>query len=407
MPKKTYRFDTRRTFTKPDGTKEIHHIRADSEEELNEKIAYIQGQLDALKEVYKNPSFNQIAEIWLQQEYGDDYRREKEYRTYIKHLNNELGKMKVASIKKQDFINAIRNITQHGRLVNAKDMRGNPIKRSSPLGKSTVRKIINTGKNILACAADMDIPVHSFYLNNIKVPATAQKAVQRRALKYEEICRIIEMPHRAQTAAMVMLFCGLRRGECLALRWKNIDLKKEIISVREFAHLMEDNNTFYITDYGKTRNAVRNVPIPKVLLKHLKKACVGKSPDELITTDRKGKIHTDTSWKRMWDSYLSDLNVRYGYDGKENKNRPGGLEFKIENFTAYNLRHTYATLMFYQQINVFTAQKYMGHEDISVLSSNYIDFERSGFEIEGEFAKKLLDEFKIPSEIKIKIKNKQ
>ena len=52
--------------------------------------------------------------------------------------------------------------------------------------------------------------------------------------------------------------------------------------------------------------------------------------------------------------------------------------------------------MFYQQINVSTAQKYTGHKDIADLSSNYIDFERSGFEIEREFAEKLWDEFKIP-----------
>ena len=39
---------------------------------------------------------------------------------------------------------------------------------------------------------------------------------RRRALTPEEQQRIIETPHRAQIAAMIMLFAGLRRGELLA-----------------------------------------------------------------------------------------------------------------------------------------------------------------------------------------------
>ena len=39
------------------------------------------------------------------------------------------------------------------------------------------------------------------------------------------------------------------------------------------------------------------------------------------------------SLTRLWESYMRDLNVKYGYDGQQNKNRPGGLPMLIDTFT--------------------------------------------------------------------------
>ena len=32
--------------------------------------------------------------------------------------------------------------------------------------------------------------------------------------------------------------------------------------------------------------------------------------------NRKGERMTEQSWKRLWQSYMQDLNIKYGYDGK-------------------------------------------------------------------------------------------
>lgn len=73
----------------------------------------------------------------------------------------------------------------------------------------------------------------------------------------------------------------------------------------------------------------------------------------------------------LWESYMRDLNVKYGYDGQQNKNRPGGLPMRIDTFTPHQLRHTFCTLMYFAGVDVMTARDQMGHKDISVTLGIY------------------------------------
>lgn len=72
---------------------------------------------------------------------------------------------------------------------------------------------------------------------------------------------------------------------------------------------------------------------------------------------------TEQGWKRLWQSYMQDFNVKYGYDGKQSKNRPGGLPMVIDTFTTHQLRHTFCTLMYFSGVDVLTARDQMGHKE--------------------------------------------
>ena len=72
----------------------------------------------------------------------------------------------------------------------------------------------------------------------------------------------------------------------------------------------------------KTPAGVRVVSIPKVLVDYLRTQQDGCF---YVLHNHKGQQMTEQSWKRLWESYMRDLNVKYGYDGQQNKNRPGGL----------------------------------------------------------------------------------
>ena len=68
---------------------------------------------------------------------------------------------------------------------------------------------------------------------------------------------------------------------------------------------------------------------------------------------------------------MRDLNVKYGYHGEENKNRPGGLPMGIDTFTPHQLRHTFCTLMYFASVDVMTTRDQMGHKAISVTLGIY------------------------------------
>lgn len=117
-----------------------------------------------------------------------------------------------------------------------------------------------------------------------------------------------------------------------------------------------------------TPAGVRVVSIPKILVDYLK---TQKDGCMYVLHNRKGERMTEQGWKRMWESYMRDLNVKYGYDGQQNKNRPGGLPMAIETFTPHQLRHTFCTLMYFAGVDVLTARDQMGHKDISVTLGIY------------------------------------
>ena len=97
--------------------------------------------------------------------------------------------------------------------------------------KSVLREIKSTARQIFQLAVDNRVIDYN-PADSVKIPAQ-NKAMkeERRALTEEEQSWIINTLHRAQTAAMIMMFAGLRRGELVPLLWSDIDLDAGTISV--------------------------------------------------------------------------------------------------------------------------------------------------------------------------------
>ena len=86
---------------------------------------------------------------------------------------------------------------------------------------------------------------------------------------------------------------------------------------------------------------------------------------------------SDTAWRRMWESYLFDLNLKYGNAVvKRNKFDPRGNLMVIDRFTAHNLRHTYATMLYKAGVDVLTAKEQLGHADIKTTLNIYTHLDR-------------------------------
>ena len=71
-----------------------------------------------------------------------------------------------------------------------------------------------------------------------------------------------------------MLLCGLRRGERIALRVKDIAFDVPCIRVNKS---LEFPGNVGFEKGSKSKAGVRDVPIPDILLPYLKNQCNGKS----------------------------------------------------------------------------------------------------------------------------------
>lgn len=213
---------------------------------------------------------------------------------------------------------------------------------------------------------------------NVKLPAKVKPAEERRALTDEEQEWIRTTPHRAQTAAMIMMYAGLRKSELIPLQWNDIDLSSKTIKIARFVEF--SGNQAKVKNYGKSESSKRIVYIPDVLVDYLKGA---EHDGFLVCRTANDKMHSNTSWRRMWESYMSVLNYEHGNfdntlcDKPTSRFQPGGVPFVIEPFTAHCLRHTFITLMYLAGVDIMTAKEQAGHKDISTTLKIYTHLDKT------------------------------
>lgn len=332
-----------------DGKKVYKTIYGKTQAEVKRKASAIKLKIgkgiDVLNE---NMPFSELCERWLQ--YKKPLLKEKQYNSYKTNLKpfDILGDTSVSKLVKSDFQTIIN---EYAAL--------NP-KTHKPTSKKTLRDFRLTARQVFDFAVENRILDYN-PVAYVEIPKDAPKQ-ERRALTEEEQRWIIETPHRAQLPAMLMMLSGLRLSEALALQWQDIDLEKSQIFVHQKLVM---KGTPHIEQGGKSKNSIRTVNIPKILVDFLKKQGKHKQSDYLVLTAN-GRLFSDTAWRRLWESYLCDLNIKYGdfseYENKpKSKYDPHGTPFVIEKFTAHYLRHTFATNLFFCGQDLLYVQQQLGH----------------------------------------------
>ena len=287
------------------------------------------------------------------------------YRSVVKHINGYIEEAELCQIRAIDLQEVINEIAVE-----------NP-----NTGKPASRRFLEVMKTALSQIFDLAIENRVMEYNParaIKLPKFAP-AETRRALTAEEQSWIFETDHRAKRAAMIMMYSGLRRGELIPLTWTDVDLINKTISVSKSVE--KSGNGFSVKNTGKTAASIRVVGIPQRLVDYLKK----EPRDSIfVCPDAKGGMHTPSSWRRMWDSYLLELNAKYGdfsafqmidKNGKireiKSKFDPKGMPFVIPKITPHWLRHTFATVLYLAGVDVLTAKEQLGHTDIKTTLGIY------------------------------------
>lgn len=198
----------------------------------------------------------------------------------------------------------------------------------------------------------------------------------RRALTDEEQQWVLNTKHRAQTAAMIMMLAGLRRGELLALRAGDIDLKQGTLTVDKAVKFVGGHPE--IKRGGKTDAATRTIQIPDKLINYLRPILSELSPFDLLVPGKNGAPMTETAWKRMWSSYIAELNFKYGNFIQDVKSKyDPRITMVINPFTAHCLRHTYASNLVMAGVDPITAKQQLGHTDIHTTLNIYVHINES------------------------------
>lgn len=234
-------------------------------------------------------------------------------------------------------------------------------KTGKPMSKKTIKEYIQVINSIFVFAHENRALEYN-PATRLKIPQTAAEPVQRRALTAEERNRVMEFEHRAKPSAMLMMLSGLRRGEATALQWNDIDFENNKISVTK-------SYNFKTKDFKAPKNGkARVVSVPQMLIDYLKTL---PKNSLFVLTNAKGKMMTEDSWKRLYESYMIDMNIHYGHNDTLNKFSCQKAPMVIDTFSPHELRHTFCTIMFEAGIDAITAREQMGHSDIQTTLSIY------------------------------------
>lgn len=334
------------------GKKKYKLIMGKTIKEVNQKAAEIKAKLGkGLDVTAENDTWGDWEKRWLaKMKLTQNENQYNTYTSYLKHFST-LRDIPLCKLRMSDFENIINALYKE-----------NPTTHKQT-AKKTLHELKATASRVFEYAIDNRV-IDFNPVKRVEIPKNAPQEV-RRSLTAQEKEWIINTPHRAQLPAMIMLFAGLRRGECLALQWLDIDTDNNTITVHQTLDMQ--NGKAVIKPGAKTKAGERTVDIPKLLSDYLieyKRTHI-ITPFDFVVTNAKGKLVNSTAWKRLWESYMKELNLQHGEFVVKPKSKytPKGIPFVINSFTAHCLRHTHATDLFYAGYDVLYIQHQMGHSN--------------------------------------------
>lgn len=178
---------------------------------------------------------------------------------------------------------------------------------------------------------------------------------------------------------MIMLLCGLRRGEMMALEWDTVNLDLKLLEVRQVAVIHPNGVT--IEKRAKTDAGIRTIPICQVLFEALSKTPV-TDRHGFVCKSAHGRQLTESAVTRGLKTFMTGLERIANGEPPIQKGRRTDIERKENamdensnrirfSFQSHDLRHTYATLLYDAGINVKAAQYFLGHADIHMTLDLY------------------------------------
>lgn len=347
-----------------DGKRKYKTVYGSTQKEADKKAEQIKLAMHkGIDITAEYDTFGDWAERWIRIKATEVSRsQEASYRSTISHINRYISDAAITKIKTIDIQEIINDLSEC-----------NP-NTHKPASRRTLEIVKNTLSQVFRLAIENRVLDYNPAMA-LKIPKNAP-AEKRRALTSEEQNWILNTEHRAKRSAMIMMYAGLRRGELIPLTWNDIDMDNRTINVNKSVELVGDK--FEIKRGTKTEAGVRVVDIPQRLAEFL---ISEKRESIYVCTNAKGGFHTNSSWRRMWESYLAELNIKYGNFSpfeKQPKSKfdPVGIPFVIPNITPHWLRHTFATMLYFAGVDILTAKEQLGHSNIKTTLEIYTHLDK-------------------------------
>lgn len=344
-------------------TKTVHGTKKEAEIELAKFVADVQNGMVIEG---KSLKFSEFTEIW-KRDYGSKELAPSTYKRYCRMLEIRLlpyfGHFYVNKIKPTDIMQFYDLLSKDTQLVRKKDNNGS--KTLKPLSGKTILEHHRLLRAMLHKAVYWQVivsnPAERVQPPKVKKPKRKYYDDDQCKILLENLEQLDEEQIKYKTAIILTVFTGVRLGELMGLEWQDVDFKTGIISINRSSQYLSDKGIF--TKSPKTESSVREVAIPDFIVSLLKeyklwyeeqKSIVGDfwNDSDRLFVQVDGNPITPSTISKWFEKFIKQI----------------GLPV----ITFHGLRHTNATLLIAQQVDVATVSARLGHAQITTTYNFYV-----------------------------------
>lgn len=277
-----------------------------------------------------------------------DYIKESTYANYsnniFNHIIPKLGNYYLNELNHKVIQDFLLELSKNGRKDNNGGLAEKTIKDITIIIKGSIKKGINEDK-IKHIELTFNYPKD----NKENKLYVLTKREQSKITNY-----VLENINSRNIGLLISLYSGIRIGELCALRWEDVDFKKNCLTInktiqRVYIKDKNKNISKVIITTPKTKNANREIPINKDFLEILKK--VKSDKEHYILTGNEKYIEPRT-YRKYFNKVLDEL--------------------KIKHFNFHSLRHTFATNCISLGVDYKTVSELLGHANVNITLNLYV-----------------------------------
>ena len=343
--------------------KTVHGTKKDAEVELAKFVTEVQNGLVVDG---KSLRFSEFTEIW-KRDYGSKELAPTTYKRYCRMLETRLlpyfGHFYINKIRPTDIMKFYDLLEKDTQLVRKSGNNGEKTKK--PLSGKTILEHHRLLRAMLHKAVYWQLIVAN---PAERVQSPKARKPKRRSYDDEQTKILLENLEllsiedtKYKVAIILTVFTGVRLGELMGLEWQDIDFKNGIISINRSSQYLSDMGVF--TKTPKTESSIREIAIPEFIISLLEEYKLWYEEQKSIYGElwtNSDRLFVQADGKPMHPSSISKWFVRY----------VSTIGLPVINF--HGLRHTNASLLVAQNVDIAVISARLGHAQISTTLDFYV-----------------------------------